>query len=398
MSDKGLPLISIIVPVYNTDMYLEQCLESIVNQNYPNIEIIIIDDGSTDNCPMICDKYAESYEYVKVIHQENAGLVCARKKGVSIAKGDYIGFVDSDDWIDVDMYERMLETDFSDKVDIITCGFKRPTESGYIYITNGWEDGLYEGENLEKIYTTMMFDEVNGTTRIVQSLWTKLIRKSLLIKCMRDLDEKITLGEDVAVVYNCFLQAKCVMIKNITPYIYRINNNSMCYRENIEIFERIYRFYFYMHSICRDYDERYQLLKQLNNYVIRFFQWALKNNFNLQQRPAIKLPKFYTARVILYGAGLRGQAYYKEIIQDTNIELVSWVDKKLAGQTVNGYLIDSVESLLSKQYDKILISVKNKDVVDEIKKELVELGVEESKIVWEEMKYKKDVYWLEWEN
>lgn len=98
-------MISVIVPMYNVELYLRKCLDSIVNQTYKNIEILIIDDGSTDNSGMICDEYAQKDDRIKVFHTENQGLSSARNLGLDEATGDWVGFVDSDDWIDDDMYD-----------------------------------------------------------------------------------------------------------------------------------------------------------------------------------------------------------------------------------------------------------------------------------------------------
>ena len=103
------PLISVIVPVYNVEPYLDQCVESIVNQTYKNLEIILVDDGSPDNCPAMCDKWAEIDSRIIVIHKENGGLSDARNAGLRIAAGEYIGFVDSDDWIAYDFFEKLYE-------------------------------------------------------------------------------------------------------------------------------------------------------------------------------------------------------------------------------------------------------------------------------------------------
>ena len=105
MSDK----ISVIVPVYNVENYLRRCVDSIINQTYKNLEIILVDDGSPDNCPVICDEYAQKDSRIKVIHKENGGLSSARNCGMDMATGEYIGFVDGDDWIESDMYKFLIE-------------------------------------------------------------------------------------------------------------------------------------------------------------------------------------------------------------------------------------------------------------------------------------------------
>ena len=119
MSDK----ISIIVPIYNVKKYIQQCVESLINQTYKNLEIILIDDGSTDGCGELCDEFGKKDQRIHVIHKQNGGLSDARNKGIDVASGDYIGFVDSDDWISHNMYEKMLSSLKSVNADIAVCGW-----------------------------------------------------------------------------------------------------------------------------------------------------------------------------------------------------------------------------------------------------------------------------------
>ena len=114
-------LISVIVPVYKSEKYLKRCVDSILNQTYQNLEIILVDDGSPDNCPQICDKYAEKDSRIRVIHKPNGGLSDARNKGLDIANGNYIAFVDSDDYIATEMYAMMIEAMHGEDVDIVMC-------------------------------------------------------------------------------------------------------------------------------------------------------------------------------------------------------------------------------------------------------------------------------------
>ena len=118
---RALPLISIIVPVYNVKDYVEKCLDSICGQTYKNLEIVVVDDGSTDGSGEICDTYAQKDPRVKVIHRENRGVSAVRNEGLDIALGEYIGFVDGDDWIDSDMYEFLYELLIVNEADISVC-------------------------------------------------------------------------------------------------------------------------------------------------------------------------------------------------------------------------------------------------------------------------------------
>lgn len=125
-------MISIVVPVYNVDKYLPKCIESLVNQTYLDIEIILVDDGSADTCGQICDEYAKRDSRIIVVHQKNQGVSVARNAGLACAKGEYIGFVDPDDWIDSEMYEGMLNAILCEQTDMVICGYDYYDESGCI--------------------------------------------------------------------------------------------------------------------------------------------------------------------------------------------------------------------------------------------------------------------------
>lgn len=116
------PVISVIVPIYNTEQYLRKCLDSITNQTYKNLQIILVDDGSPDNCGAICDQYAKKDGRIVVIHKENGGVSSARNEGLDVANGEWIGFVDSDDWIELDMYEYLLRLALKYDARMAQCG------------------------------------------------------------------------------------------------------------------------------------------------------------------------------------------------------------------------------------------------------------------------------------
>lgn len=124
------PLISVIVPVYKVEKYLNRCVESIVGQTYSNLEIILVDDGSPDHCPAICDAWTEKDRRIKVIHKKNGGLSDARNAGMEVSNGELIGFVDSDDWIVQDMYQRLYDAMKTDNSDVAACGVEMVWEDG----------------------------------------------------------------------------------------------------------------------------------------------------------------------------------------------------------------------------------------------------------------------------
>jgi glycosyltransferase involved in cell wall biosynthesis len=175
MSDNK-PLISVIVPVYNVEQYLDKCLESIVNQTYRNLEILLVDDGSPDNCPTMCDEWADKDLRVKVIHKKNGGLSSARNTGLDHCSGEYVGFIDSDDWIDLRFFETLYTNLEEDGSDISVVGvwkvfetyqksqtekFSRTTFTGeealhnFLYFKNNLAGGV-----TDKIFKTELFDKV----------------------------------------------------------------------------------------------------------------------------------------------------------------------------------------------------------------------------------------------
>lgn len=124
------PKVSIIVPVYNVEKYLVRCMESLLNQTLKEIEIILVDDGSPDNCPQMCDEYARRDSRVKVIHKSNAGLGYARNSGLDVAVGEYIAFVDSDDYVDTSMYATLWNEARASNADVVFCNFKVEQRNG----------------------------------------------------------------------------------------------------------------------------------------------------------------------------------------------------------------------------------------------------------------------------
>lgn len=164
-------MISVIVPVYNVEKYLDNCVESIVNQTYKDLEIILVDDGSPDNCPAMCDEWAKKDKRIKVIHKQNGGLSSARNAGLETATGEYVAFVDSDDSIDINMYE-IMENMFSDDIDIVMCGYQK---------INSSEEIVSCGNTLiekKKLSIGELYDDIFG--HLNNASWNKLYRASII--------------------------------------------------------------------------------------------------------------------------------------------------------------------------------------------------------------------------
>lgn len=173
MSYSGEGLISIIVPVYNVEEYLDKCVESIVDQTYKNLEIILVDDGATDNSGKLCDEWAKKDDRIRVVHKENGGLSSARNAGLDIATGDYIGFVDSDDYISSVMYERLLKIINEHDADIACCGVIRYTNAEYIpTLINNLKEVTYDMDKLD-FYTDCVTQRNTGGLGVCNKLYRR---------------------------------------------------------------------------------------------------------------------------------------------------------------------------------------------------------------------------------
>lgn len=208
-----MELISVIVPVYNVESYVAECIESIQNQTYMNLEIILVNDGSTDASGDICDKYAAYDERIQVIHKENAGVSAARNTGIEAANGDYIGFVDSDDYIAPTMYEDMLKLMAEHDLDIIECTAFRNNGDTNI---EGCNDGSLEIFNRDEALKMAMYD-------CFVAVWSQLYKRRVISDVRFPVGRKF---EDSAVSYLFIANTKRVGHINRCLYYYRLNPNS----------------------------------------------------------------------------------------------------------------------------------------------------------------------------
>ena len=210
------PIISIIVPIYNVGKYLPKCIESILNQTFKNFELILVNDGSTDNSGVVCDDYAKKDTRIKIIHKSNGGVSSARNAGLYVAKGEYIGFVDPDDYIDKNMYEKLYRLCIDNNSDIAICRFNREINRK-----------IQNKESTEEIIELNNMEAMNELFKgnlYRFSLCNKLFSK----KCFNDVlfpEERI--HEDLSTTYKLFANSKKAVYINYCGYIYVRRENSI---------------------------------------------------------------------------------------------------------------------------------------------------------------------------
>ena len=223
-----LPLISVIVPIFQVEKWLRRCLDSLIEQTYSNLEFILIDDGATDNSGIICDEYAKIDKRIRVIHQDNLGVGAARNVGLNIAKGEYIGFVDPDDYVDKDMFRRLVMVAVEDSVDIVICNY-------YDVETDGIRKGYYY---FDPILDTLQIRDKIMVNELPSFLWNKIFVRDLF----KDIFFlHINIFEDFLLMPLVCRRAR--KIKCIDAYLYFYNRKNEFSLTSNASFKREYTFF-----------------------------------------------------------------------------------------------------------------------------------------------------------
>ena len=237
--------LSVIVPVYNTELYLRQCVDSILQQSYQDIEVILVDDCSSDTSGHICDEFAQRDNRVKVIHKENGGAISAKKKGVQKASGEYVTFVDSDDWIEQDMYEYLVTEIRKNHVDIITSGFCMAEYETYDF----FDEDVYDRKQIEtQIFPSLVYNTKEWHGGIIGSACNKVYRKNLISDILVKMDESLKQWEDTTYVYFPFFIANRIQITKKAFYHYRENVNSVTRKYDESVWEKCKKSFEYIEN------------------------------------------------------------------------------------------------------------------------------------------------------
>ncbi len=220
-------LFSVIVPIYNVEKYLRRCVDSVLCQSFEDFELILVNDGSPDGCPEICDQYAEKDKRIKVIHKENGGLVSARQAGIKVAEGEYVFNLDADDAITSDALYSAYEIIKETGTDLVSFSYK--------FYINGEigeavhdlvDEGFYDTEEIkEKIFPKLLSDE--NMKHMFYFLWGKAIKRTLLTQHQLSVRKTISLGEDLSCTVPVFLHAESVYMSRKAVYLYTIRNDSI---------------------------------------------------------------------------------------------------------------------------------------------------------------------------
>lgn len=255
----GIPKVSIIVPIYNVEPYLKRCMTSLLNQTLDDIEIIMVDDGSPDRCPEICDNYAIKDGRIKVIHKKNAGLGFARNSGLDIAKGEYVAFLDSDDYVDVTMYEKLYAYADDGQTDAIFCGLRRSFDEKYfINKSDVNRVTIMAGESVQKLALDFIASGPGDSEerRYEMSVWHSIYKRETIERIgLRFLSEREITSEDMPFQVAFFLQASKICFIPDILYTYCMNNAaSLTKTFKFDKFIGVIKLFHHLQGLVKDID------------------------------------------------------------------------------------------------------------------------------------------------
>lgn len=378
------------MPVYNVEMYISKCVESILRQTYTNLQIILINDGSTDKSGEVCDGYAQLDNRIEVHHTKNRGLVAARKEGLSHAQGEYIGFVDADDYIEENMFECLLKKCLKSDADFVHTGY---IEDGIIKRKIlGFEDSffeLYTNKEREAFLEKYILSAEDDRS-ISYSIWSKLYKSEVIKKSYSFLHNDWQYGEDLFSLCICILQSRRIVLSTDTLYHYVIRKNSMSnlhdtqyLMKQIELYNNFAKnIYNYNKCIYKN------LEKKIGEFVAnRCFTLIAKMTKGY-------VPQFYFEniqsikgkKIVIYGAGNVGKDYYAQFCKYKDIQILAWVDKNWEKYHYECMEISRIEDLSKYIFDRIIIAVNDKNIAKEIKKDLFDYGLLKEKVIWDKPK------------
>lgn len=379
--------IGVVVTVFNQEKFIEHCLNSILQQTYKEIELVVVDDGSTDASGAICDRVARGDSRITVLHQQNQGPIIARLHGVELVTAEYVTFVDGDDWLDEMLYQDMVAKNVLGQADIVAYGMIRYREEQDMYQEPCiFEEGIYSKEEINnKIIPKLFWDFDKCTYGLDPSLCSKFFRREQLEKHLRNIRTlNIHYGEDIALLYPLFLECDSIIVIGKCYYYHRIRKNNILppYYKDEQYYHKLYILYRHLFDVFSSSEFREPLLKQLDY----FYMYSIRlgkikyGDLVFEERymfPFDKVDK--NSRLVIYGAGQVGQTFYSQLKRLQYCNAAGWVDRDYKLYRKDG--VQGIESIQNMEYDYILVAVYGKEVAVGIRMNLMKMGIDAAKII-----------------
>ena len=368
--------VSIIVPIYNVSPYLEQCLTSILEQDYEDMQIILVDDGSTDGSGDIADRFSAKDGRIQVLHKENGGLVSARKAGLKLADGQYIMCVDGDDSLMKGYISEMMFVAQRDSADVVTSAADWGLRKQY----DALPCGLYQSnEEREFLYKNMLSTKPFYTMGILPYLWGKVFKKKVIYNAQMHVDDRISVGEDVACTYAAILNAERITVTSICKYQYRQREDSMIVKDiNIsdESIEHLAHRYAFMKKEFMGMQDGI-LIRQLKEYA--YFTLFFKYPELLMSDDGEEFLPFGIKkgeRIVLYGNGQYGRKLEKILTERDFCKIIYKTDRNVEKSKE----IRPLTTLLNTDFDRIVLATMRSDYLEEMQVMIERMGIQKEKV------------------
>lgn len=355
--------LSVIVPIYNVATYLRECLDSILSQSFTDYELILVDDGSTDDSGAICDEYASNEKRVSVIHKDNEGIVRARKTGLLMASGDYVICVDGDDWIEAGAFEYLAGLMDYENVDIVLAARYKDTGASSRKIEQAFSEGRYDRSRIEKeILPHMIVNDAFFRWGISPNMWDRIFKRKMLLKCQMDVDDLLTMGEDAACTYPYILDCDSLYITHEAFYHYRQTTTSMTSTSSDAETERkrFRTLYSSVLGLIRKRGSFDDLCRQWRDYIL--FLSVPRADLLLDGFDELDylfpFPDVHKGdRIVIYGAGEYGQRLYRYCERSGFCKVVALVDRNYEELKKQGIPASSPSVISELEFDEIVLAI-----------------------------------------
>jgi len=377
------PLVSIIIPIYNSEVFLDKCIQSAINQSYKNLEIVLVDDGSIDSSGEICDNYASTDNRIKVIHKKNGGLVSSRKAGLKASTGEYVLYIDGDDWVELDIIKNYIDQVQKFNADVVISSHIVNLEGREDILMNSLPSGVYDKEALKSmVYPKMLYTGKFAQFGIFSYSWGKLYRKEILLKNQLKVDENIVMGEDALCLYPTLLDINTLVILEKPGYHYRQRADSqMKTLRKIEIF-KMQKVYDDLKNIFSDNEVLDVMLPQLQYYLLSLL---IINTEGPNLDGITKIYPFNQIEskkgLVIYGGGTFGQHMYKKITNNKSYNILAWIDEKYKHYSKLNLPVTGFDKIKSLDYDVIIVALIDENNSNQAVSKLIKHGIDKNKII-----------------
>ena len=378
--------ISVIVPIYRIERYLPQCVDSLLNQSFSDFELILVDDGSPDNCPKICDDYARLDSRVKVIHKKNGGLLSARKAGLEQAKGTYIAYVDGDDWVDKYYLDVLFKMADSNAADFVISGHFREFDCIIETIQPKTPVIFNEADFQEQTIPKAIYNGNFCEHGISTYVWNKLFKRSLLNKVLFDVPNDIIMGEDAAITYAYLAVCKKISVSRIPLYYYRQRHDSIVKSiENPKIeYYRLGLLMNFLNTKLQSVLPTENLKKQITYYLysqilVRSGGLICNDDGNIICNPFNGVES--NSKVVVYSSGSFGQHILSAYLKLGFFQVSNWIDLDYHELNIGGNSVQPISAFDNQPFDHLIIATINPSNYEAIKQELILMGIDQNKIV-----------------